>query len=359
MKVALAILAGIVALLILNAITVSNETGDAERNVEDAELIDTSSGTIQVLDEGGSVESPIVLIHCYAGSLRWWDELAPLLTEGHRVIRVDLLGYGGSDKPGTGYAIEDQARAVAEALAELDVEDATLVGHSLGASVATAVAELSPDLAARIVNIDQAADSSFEDLSFAADLGYTPVVGEAMMRLADIAPSSMVRDEYGIAFAPGFNIASGFENPDQVVDDFDAMTYTSFEESADADDDYTAARPLDDRLSALQIPLLVIFGAEDQAYDAEPAIERYEDIEGAQLELIDGAGHSPNVETPEQVAPLILAFAEQPTPEQLQAAAARKAAAKKRKAAAQRAARKAKRPKRPDNAPPNKAEPGK
>ena len=354
MKVTLAVLAGIVALLILNAITVSNETKDAERNVEDAELIDTSSGTIQVLDEGASVESPIVLIHCYAGSMRWWDELAPLLSQGHRVIRVDLLGFGGSDKPSTGYAIEDQARAVAEALAELDVEDATLVGHSLGASVATAVAELSPDLAARIVNIDQAVDSSFEDLSFGADLAYTPVIGQALTRIADVAPSSTIRDQYGIAFAPGFNIASGFENPDQVVDDFHAMTYTAFKDVADGDDDYTAARPLDERLSALQIPLLVMFGAEDQAYDAEPAIERYEGIEGAETELIEGAGHSPQVEKPDVVAPLILAFAEQPTPEQLQAAAARKAAAERRKAAARRAAQKAKQPKRPQK----QAEPG-
>jgi pimeloyl-ACP methyl ester carboxylesterase len=354
-KVTLAVIAGLIALLVLNAIAVSNETKDAERNVEGAELIDTSSGTIQVLDEGDSVESPIVLIHCFAGSMRWWDELAPLLSEGHRVIRVDLLGFGGSDKPSTGYAIEDQARAVAEALAELEVTDATIVGHSLGASVAAAVAEQSPDLAARIVNIDQAADESYEDLPFGAGLASTPVIGQALNRLADVAPNSVVRDQYGIAFAPGFNIASGFEDPDQVVEDFDEMTYTSFKDAMDADDEYTAGRPLDDRLSALQIPILVMFGSEDQSYDAESAIERYEDIEGVQAELIDGAGHSPNVETPEVVAPLILAFAEQPTPEQLEAAAARKAAAEKRKAAAKRAAQKAKAPKTP--AKPRKSQP--
>jgi pimeloyl-ACP methyl ester carboxylesterase len=338
LKVTLAILAGIVVLLALNAITISSETADAERNVEGAELVDTAAGTVQVLDEGSLDGSPIVLIHCYTCSMRWWDELAPLLSRDHRVVRVDLLGHGGSAKPKSGYSIEDQARAVAEALGSLDVTGATVVGHSLGATVATAVAEQSPELVSRIVDIDQAADDSFEDLGFTAELGYKPVIGQAMKRFSDVAPSSFIRDEYGIAFAPGFNLASGFENPDQVVDDFEEMTYTSYVEAADAEGDYSGERALDERLSALAVPLLVIFGVEDQIYDAEDAIARFEGIAGAQLELIQEAGHSPNVETPELVAPLILAFAERPTPAEKQAAqaakqAAKKAAAKQRKPA--------------------------
>jgi len=315
LKITLAILAGIVVLLVLNAVAVSNQTEDAERNVEGAELVDTSSGTIQVLEEGDPAGSTIVLIHGYTGSLRWFDELAPLLAEKHRVIRIDLLGHGGSDKPSAGYSIEDQARAIAEALAELDVEGATVVGHSLGATVATAVAGQSPELAAKVVNVDQAPDDSYEEsLGFTAELGYVPVIGQALKRVTDAAPSSFVRDQYQVAFAPDFNIASGFENPDQVVDDLNAMTYTAFVEAGDAEGDYSSSRPLDDRLSALEIPVLVVFGAEDQQYDAEEAIEPYEDIAGVQTELIEGSGHSPNVEVPEELAPLILAFAEAPVP---------------------------------------------
>ena len=66
------------------------------------------------------------------------------MRQDHRVIRVDLLGHGGSDKPGAGYEMADQASAVAEALAELDVFGATVVGNSLGGTVATALAEQSP-----------------------------------------------------------------------------------------------------------------------------------------------------------------------------------------------------------------------
>ncbi|MDP9187650.1 MAG: alpha/beta hydrolase [Actinomycetota bacterium] len=333
-KVTLGVAAGLVVLLVLNAIVVSNETADAERNVEGAELVETSSGTIQVVDEGTGTGSPIVLIHGYTASLSWFEQLAPLLAENHRVVRVDLLGHGGSDKPKTGYEITDQANAIAEALAKLGVEDATVVGHSLGASVATAVVEQSPQLATKLVNIDQAPDDGFEDLSFSAELGYQPVIGQAVKRLTDIAPTSAVRGEYQRAFAPGFNIASGFDDPDQVVEDLHEMTYTSFVDVAEAEGDYTDDRPLDDRLGALEIPVLVIFGVEDQIYDAEAAVEPYEDIPGVQTELLEGSGHSPNIEIPEVVAPLILAFADAPTPAEKQAARAAKQAAAKQAAKA-------------------------
>ena len=142
------------------------------------------------------------------------------------MISLDLLGHGGSDKPSSGYEMSDQANAVAEALAELEVSDATLVGHSLGASVMTAVAEQSPDLVARVVDIDQAPSDDYGQLSFAAKAGYVPVIGQAMKRLTDVAPTSAVRSQFQQAFAPDFNIASGFDDPDQVVEDLNEMTYT-------------------------------------------------------------------------------------------------------------------------------------
>ena len=307
-KVLLAGLVVLIALLVLNAIAVTNKTEDAERNVEGAELVDTSSGTLQVLEEGVPEGSPVVLLHGATESMNWFEELGPLLGARHRVIRIDLLGHGGSDKPAAGYEIADQANAVAEALAKLDVAGATVVGNSLGASVATALAEQSPDLVTGIVILDQAPNDDYGELPFLAQLGSWPILGPALQRLTDIAPASVILDAYQEAFAPGFNIASGFENPDQPVDDLREMTYTAFVDIAEAETDYTDARSLDDRLSAIEVPLLVIFGLEDQIYDAEAAIEPYEDVEGAQTELMEGVGHTPNVEAPERTAALIEAF---------------------------------------------------
>jgi pimeloyl-ACP methyl ester carboxylesterase len=335
LKVTLVVLVGLVALLLLNAVAVNNTTRDAEVNVDGAELVETSSGTLQILDTGGT-GSPVVLIHGYTGSMNWFQELAPLLAAEHRVLSVDLLGHGGSDKPGAGYEITDQASAMAEALARLGVSDATVVGHSLGGTVATAVAEQSPELATRIVIIDQAPDDDYGDLSFTAELGYQPLIGPALQRLTEIAPNSAVRAQYDQAFAPDFNMASGFENPDQVVDDLREMTYTAFVDVSEAEGDYSTARSLDDRLSAIEVPVLVVFGSEDQIYDAEEAIAPFTDVPRAQTEVIDGVGHSPNVEDPERTAVLIEGFIAR-----TRAAARAERRARAAKAANQRAARKA------------------
>ena len=186
--------------------------------------------------------------------------------------------------------------------------------------------------------LDQAPNDSYSELPFIAQLGYWPILGPALQRVTDVAPDSVILDAYQDAFAPDFNIASGFENPDQPVEDLREMTYTAFVDIAEADIDYTDARSLDDRLSAIEVPLLVVFGAEDQIYDAEAAIEPYEDVDGAQTELIEGVGHTPNVEAPERTAALIEAFIAKT--EAAERAARRAEAAKQaRKRAARRAAR--------------------
>jgi pimeloyl-ACP methyl ester carboxylesterase len=313
LKITLGVIVVIVVLLLLNAIVVSNATKDAYVRDHGAQLVETSNGTLQVLDQEPLLGHPIVLIHCYTCSMEWWDKLAPLLNKEHQVIRVDLLGHGGSDKPSAGYSIEDQASAVAQALAKLHVVGATVVGHSLGGVVATALAEQSPRLASRVVIMDEAPDNSDVHLSLSERAGHWPIIGQAINRLAQIAPATVVRGNYDQAFAPGFDISAGFANPDQVVDDLRAMTYTSFNDSSDAEDHYTDSEPLDQRLAATHLPVMVIFGSEDQIYDAQRSIDAYGDVPGVQRHLIPGAGHSPNVEKPDLVAPLILRFASPPT----------------------------------------------
>ena len=309
LKITLGIVAGLIVLLLLNAVVVSNETKDAYVRDHGAQLVDTQNGTLQVLDEEPLLGNPIVLIHGYTGSMNWWDRLAPLLSRTHRVIRIDLLGHGGSEKPSGGYSIEDQASAVAEALAKLHVVNATVVGHSLGAAVATALAGQSPQLASRVVVLDEAVDDHDAHESFGQTISKWPIVGQAESRLTQIVPASVVRGAYNEAFAPGFDIQSGFDSPDQVVDDLRAMTYTAYTETSSAEDAYGYQQPLDKRLAATHLPVMVIFGSEDQIFDAQKSIAGYADVPGVQSHIIPGAGHSPQVENPALLAPLILSFA--------------------------------------------------
>jgi pimeloyl-ACP methyl ester carboxylesterase len=309
-KIVIVLVIALAVLLTLNTITVNNETKGAETTAEGAQILELSGGDVQVVETPAETEkpgAPIVLIHCYACSLHWWDSMVPLLAEDHRVITVDLLGHGGSEKPSSGYAIQDQAGLLAAALNELDVQGAVVVGHSLGGAVATSLAEQSSELVDRVVIVDTAPDTSYINLPLEARLGYVPVIGQLLNRAI---PDSFVKRAYEEAFAPDYDIDDGFENPDQVLDDFEAMTYTSYDESSSAFNDYTDEIPLDERMRDAAVPLLAIYGAEEQVVvDDEEALAAYGEVPGARTATVEDAGHSPNVEQPEETAELILEFA--------------------------------------------------
>ena len=306
LKILIAIGVLIAALLVVNTLVVDGETKDAEVTIEGGRILSLPGGDVQVFEEGEGTGAPIVLLHCYSCSLHWWDALAPILAEDHRVIRVDLLGHGGSQKPSSGYSIEDQAGLVAGALDQLDVQGAVVVGHSLGFPIATALAARATQLVDRLVNIDAGSSDDDCSLPFIAKLGYAPVIGEAIWRLA---PDFAIKDGYADAFAPGYDLADGFANPEQVVEDFQAMTYTSYKDVYDAVGDYGDDATLDQRLRQIPVPLLSIFGTEDQICDPETSQAAYAALPGARTAEIKGAGHSPNVEMPEKTAALIEAFA--------------------------------------------------
>jgi pimeloyl-ACP methyl ester carboxylesterase len=308
-KIAFGVLGVLVVLLAINTVTTSSQTKEAELTADGGQVLELSRGAVQVTDSGdpGGTGQPIVLIHCYACSLHWFDKIEPLLAEEHRVIRIDLRGFGGSEKPESGYEIPAQAQVVAEALNQLGVDGALVAGNSMGAMVTASLAEQASQLVDRAVVIDMAPNTRDfgSGLPFLARLAYTPVLGQAMWRLT---PDSVVRSSYEESVAPDFDLSSGFDDPDQVVSDFRAMTYTSFDDAHTASDDFLDELPLDERFKSVLVPLMVIFGAEDQIFDAEQAIEGFADVPGVKTELVEGAGHAPQIEKPEEVAALLEEF---------------------------------------------------
>lgn len=253
-KIALGILAALAVLVGLNALAVSGETREAETTLPDGRILELNGGDLQVVDRGPRGTQPIVLIHCFTCAIDWWEPMMPRLEAEHRVVAVDLLGHGGSEKPTSGYSIANQADLVAQALGRLGVSGAEVVGHSLGGVVAVALAERSPRLVERLVIVDTPPEEE-DDLGFVAQLGFTPVIGQAFWRLK---PDFAVRRGLEVAFAPGFEV------PDVFVEDVDRMTYSAYDGSHDAFSEYMDEEALDARIRATGKPLLVIMGAEEQ-----------------------------------------------------------------------------------------------
>jgi len=304
-KIGIGLLVALLALLVLNAIWVDGKTEQAEVTYPGGRILDLPDGDLQVAEHGPRGGAPIVLLHCFSCAMDWWDGMLPLLERNHRVIAVDLLGHGGSEKPSGGYTPPNQAKVIAEALERLGVRDATVVGHSLGGAVTVALSEQSPQLVKRAVIVDMPPDNSYGDLGFIAGLALQPVLGEALW---EIKPDFSVRDGLEVAFAPGYDV------PDAFVEDVKRLTYTAYDDSPGGNDDYLAEEPLDQRMKATGKPLMVLMGAEEQIVnDPQRALDQYKAaVPYAETHLVPGAGHSPNVERPALTAKYVLRFAEEP-----------------------------------------------
>jgi pimeloyl-ACP methyl ester carboxylesterase len=300
-RLVLALLAVLAVLLAVNTVVMDRETEGAKS--QGGLVIDLPGGDLHVRDAGPRRARAVVLLHGYACSIGWWDDVAPALAREHRVIAIDLLGHGGSEKPRDGYGMESQAQLVGAALDRLGVRKAAVVGHSMGGAVATALVQERRALVDSLVILDSNSDKDDRHLPFSARLGYVPVLGQAIRR---VVPDGVIRMGLESAFADGFDV------PDRFVDDFKDMTYTSYDESPAASDDYREGGALADRLKDDRVPLLVIFGSEDKLVDAETA-QDYRAVPGARIVVLDGIGHSPHVERPAATTRLIRDFLETQT----------------------------------------------
>ena len=115
-----------------------------------------SSVKLEVLDWGGSGQA-LVLLACYL-STHVYDEFAPKLTDQFHVYGITRRGIGASDKPATGYSVQQSANDLFEAFNSLKLQQALLVGHSCAGQVLTMFAAQHADRLRGLVYLDGATD---------------------------------------------------------------------------------------------------------------------------------------------------------------------------------------------------------
>ncbi|TDJ36361.1 MAG: alpha/beta fold hydrolase, partial [Gammaproteobacteria bacterium] len=111
---------------------------------------------MDVAPEGRPLGQTVVLFHgmnFFAAAFR--PTIEALRKEGFRVIAVDRLGYGRSSKPIVHYNLHMPARNTKALLDELGIEQAAIVGHSMGGMVATRFAATYPDTTTHVVMVNQ------------------------------------------------------------------------------------------------------------------------------------------------------------------------------------------------------------
>ncbi|MCW3068639.1 MAG: alpha/beta hydrolase fold protein [Solirubrobacterales bacterium] len=111
----------------------------------------------------GAASQTIVFIHGLAGSWTNWLEQLPVLAAGHRVIALDLPGFGHSPMPSEEISISRYARLLDRLLEELQVDAAAVVGNSMGGFIGAELAIAFPQRVERLVLVSAAGISTYND----------------------------------------------------------------------------------------------------------------------------------------------------------------------------------------------------
>ncbi|PWW63174.1 alpha/beta fold hydrolase [Actinokineospora spheciospongiae] len=281
---------------------------DADDGVTECEAV-LHGRTFSYL-RAGTGGPTVVLLHGLAGDSETWRPVLPLLAEHATVIAPDLLGHGRSAKPRSGdYSVGSYAAGLRDLLVALDLDRATIIGHSFGGGVAMQFAYQFPEATERLV------------LVASGGLGHevTPA-----LRAATI-PGSVLTLRLITALTPKWvgNLVHRVLRavPPIAGNDLEevARAVTSLaDHGARSAFVHTARSALDiggQRLDATEklyltehIPLLLITGDADVCIPAQHSIDAHEQVENSRLSVFEGSGHFPHLDDPERFAGEVAAF---------------------------------------------------
>jgi pimeloyl-ACP methyl ester carboxylesterase len=266
--------------------------GDANAGGRSIRLDDCE---MHVVEDGEPGAPALLLLTNGAAPTAVWDPVVPALAAAHHVIRVNPLGRGSRR-----YDVPTQARRVVAVLDRLGVPRVTLVGHSSGSMVATAVVEHRPAAVVALALLDMSPDLEGKlPEALLSRLLLTRFPGSLLWRL---------RTEAAIRGAAASAFSRPVPVPDGLVRHMMGMAHRDLAGVMHAYLAYLRQRSLADRLARSGLPLLVVFGADDKRWRSSSAAG-YRVVPGARIELLPGVGHMPMMEDPETTGRLLLEFA--------------------------------------------------
>lgn len=247
---------------------------------------------------------PILLIHGFPTSSHLWSDVVPLMPSGHRIVVMDLLGFGRSDRP-QGHAVDiaGHGQRMVALLDELHIDRACLVGHGFGGGIAQWLALHYASRVSSLCLVDSVAldrlTSGLESSSV-SDSIHRGITRAAMSPLS-VLPSALLVSLLRRDLARGYADApravrsielylrpfSGPEGRDAMVAHLRAGR-VAISEAAD--------------LRGIRAPTRVVWGENDRSIPLAVGIRLRDVIPHAKLNVIPGARHFTPEETPREIA---------------------------------------------------------
>jgi pimeloyl-ACP methyl ester carboxylesterase len=264
---------------------------------------------------------PLVFVHGLGASWQSWLENIPEFARDHRVVAMDLPGFGYSEMPEGDISIEYYASWTFRLLDALGIDSAAVVGNSMGGFSAADMAIRSPE---RVQSLAVVSAAVFWQSYRRAQ----PLVGLARLSDAYVA-RTLARSTDAVATRPRLRswalATAGFRYPHLISKELahelvrSARRTDGFLPALQALANY----PLEEELPKISSPTLIVWGAHDTLVPVKDAARMRELIPGSRSEVFERTGHVAMLERPERFNKLLREFlAEEPEPREDAAAAA-------------------------------------
>lgn len=253
--------------------------------------VQAGGGTVAARTGGAS--APMVLFHSLLADDTSFDRIAPALARTHRLVILNLPGFGASDRVDGG--LDAVADRVAAALGALNLgQPPVFLGNGYGGFVALMTAIRHPGIASKLVLADCGA--AFSEPGRAAFRGMS--AGASEKGLAGISDVAMRR-----LFAPSYQAA----HPELIEERrarFVAVDPQTFHAACAA----LATLDLRDRLAEVKVPALVLVGEHDEATPPAMSSELAAGLPDARLVVLPGCAHVPQLQEPRMFLDAIREF---------------------------------------------------
>jgi pimeloyl-ACP methyl ester carboxylesterase len=247
---------------------------------------------------------PLVFVHGLSGCWQNWLENIPHFARSHRVVAVDLPGFGESELPREEISIPGYGRFIDAFLGEIGVERTVIVGNSMGGFIAAETAISHPSRVEKLVPVSAAGlarvtNRRLDAVERAARL-FQPASAAVLARRESLVKRPGLRRVilYGIAKYPErlapelcYEVASGAGKPG-FMDAFNAIIAYDFR----------------DRLPQISSPTLIVWGRDDRIVPVSGAYEYERLIPGARRVIYEDTGHLPMLERPARFNALLDEF---------------------------------------------------
>ena len=269
---------------------------------------------LQYLEAGSG--PPLLLVHGHEQSATSWRWVLPILARTHRVLALSLPGHGESAPAVGGYAPgADLAPLVADFLDTLGVGSLHVVGNSVGGAVVLRLALADPARVRTLTLVDSAGLG--RDVHPLLALDTLPMIGELAIMISRMPGGDLGRTTMSTAML--------FAQPSRAPAEFLAEQHAQGRRPGQLEVSTAMARALFDangqreilldRLPAVTMPTLVVWGSRDYVLPAHQARAAVDRLPQGKLALFADCGHLPHVEFPDQFATVLGGWlAEHPGP---------------------------------------------